>query len=145
MPGWVDEAVSNFAKRFGQGIHFSLVEVATASRGRADNPTVYQASEGQSLLSHVDTGDWVVALEVGGKSRTTEALSSWLQQRIEEARPLVFLIGGPDGLSKECRARANEQWSLSDLTLPHGLARVVVVEALYRANSLRLGHPYHRA
>lgn len=145
MPAWVDEAVNEFARRFSHPIRFQVIATATAKRGRADNPDVYKDSEGKALLSHVQDGDWVVALDVKGKTRTTEQLAQWLDRRLLDARPLVLLIGGPDGLSAECRARANESWSLSTLTLPHGLARVVVVEALYRANSFRCGHPYHRA
>jgi 23S rRNA (pseudouridine1915-N3)-methyltransferase len=72
-------------------------------------------------------------------------VSTWLGERLRAARPLALLIGGPDGLSTACRARADEGWSLSALTLPHGLVRVVLAEQLYRAMSLMAGHPYHRA
>jgi 23S rRNA (pseudouridine1915-N3)-methyltransferase len=81
---------------------------------------------------------------VRGKSLSTEQLSAWLTDRLGAARPLVFLIGGPDGLSESCRARADYAWSLSALTLPHGLVRVVLAEQIYRAMSLLAGHPYHR-
>lgn len=146
MPSWVDQAVNEFARRFTHPVQFDVISVATSKRGRADNhPSVHMDSEGKALLSHVRSGDWVVALDVQGKTRTTEQLAQWLEDRLLDARSLAFLIGGPDGLSADCRARANERWSLSALTLPHGLARVVMVEALYRANSLRCGHPYHRA
>lgn len=145
MPNWVDAAVTEFSRRFTHPLRFEVVTTATAKRGRADNPTVYMDIEGKALLTHIRDSDWVVALDVEGKMRNTEQLAQWLDQKLLDARPLAFLIGGPDGLSDECRARANEKWSLSELTLPHGLARVVVVEALYRANSLRCGHPYHRA
>lgn len=145
MPDWVDDAVGEFARRFTYPIRFDVLTTGTAKRGRADNPSVYKDSEGKALLALVRDNEWVVALDVGGKMRSTEQLSQWLDKKLLDARPLAFLIGGPDGLSDECRARANETWSLSDLTLPHGLARIVVVEALYRANSLRCGHPYHRA
>ena len=76
---------------------------------------------------------------------STQQLSIWLQERLRDARTLVLLIGGPDGLSDACRARANQGWSLSPLTLPHGLVRVVLAEQVYRAMSLLAGHPYHRA
>ena len=145
MPSWVDTAVDEIARRFSHPIRFDVLTTGTAKRSRSDNPSVYMDSEGKGLLSHVRDNDWVIALDVGGKMRSTEQLAQWLDQKLLDARPLAFLIGGPDGLSQECRARANERWSLSALTLPHGLARVVVVEALYRANSLRCGHPYHRA
>jgi 23S rRNA (pseudouridine1915-N3)-methyltransferase len=76
---------------------------------------------------------------------TTEQLSAWLAVRLREARPLALLIGGPDGLAPECLERADQAWSLSPLTLPHALVRVVVAEQLYRAMSMLAGHPYHRA
>lgn len=145
MPSWVDQAVTEFSRRFSQDLRFHLLEVNTAKRSRADHPDVYKNEEGRAILAHIEPGDWVVALEVTGKPFSTAELCHWLEHRLREARPLVFLIGGPDGLSADCLARANQCWSLSNLTLPHGLARVVVTEALYRANSLRLGHPYHRA
>jgi 23S rRNA (pseudouridine1915-N3)-methyltransferase len=84
-------------------------------------------------------------LEVSGRSMTTKELSDWLAERLRDARPLALLIGGPDGLAPECRARADQTWSLSPLTLPHALVRVVVAEQIYRAMSLLAGHPYHRA
>ena len=75
----------------------------------------------------------------------TATLSTWLQKRLLEGRALAMLIGGPDGLSGECLERADLQWSLSPLTLPHALVRVIVAEQLYRAISMQSGHPYHRA
>jgi 23S rRNA (pseudouridine1915-N3)-methyltransferase len=97
------------------------------------------------MLAALGRADYVVALEVGAKSMTTEQLSVWLSERLREARPLALLIGGPDGLSDACRVRANQSWSLSPLTLPHGLVRVVLAEQIYRAMSMLAGHPYHRA
>jgi 23S rRNA (pseudouridine1915-N3)-methyltransferase len=76
---------------------------------------------------------------------STPEVSEWLKVRLAEAEPLVMLIGGPDGLAEECRVRANDRWSLSPLTLPHALVRVVLAEQIYRAMSLGAGHPYHRA
>jgi 23S rRNA (pseudouridine1915-N3)-methyltransferase len=76
---------------------------------------------------------------------STEQLSAWLAARMLAARPLALLIGGPDGLAAACRERADQSWSLSPLTLPHGLVRVIVAEQIYRAMSLQAGHPYHRA
>lgn len=96
------------------------------------------------MLDSLERDDFVVALEVQAKSMTTEELSSWMAQRLREGRPLAFLIGGPDGLSDDCRTRANHRWSLSSLTLPHGLVRIVLAEQIYRAMSILAGHPYHR-
>ena len=97
------------------------------------------------MLAALGRDDHVIALEVTGNAMTTVALGVWLAQRLQAGRPLALLIGGPDGLAAGCRERADETWSLSPLTLPHGLARIVVAEQLYRAASLLAGHPYHRA
>ena len=97
------------------------------------------------MLAALGAADYVVALEVNAKTMTTLQLSAWLAERLRAAQPLALLIGGPDGLAPACRARANQSWSLSTLTLPHGLVRVVLAEQIYRAMSLAAGHPYHRA
>jgi 23S rRNA (pseudouridine1915-N3)-methyltransferase len=97
------------------------------------------------MLAALSRDDYVVALEIAGKSMSTEQLSVWLAERLRDARPLALLIGGPDGLAPPCRERADHSWSLSPLTLPHALVRVVVAEQIYRAMSLAAGHPYHRA
>jgi 23S rRNA (pseudouridine1915-N3)-methyltransferase len=97
------------------------------------------------MLDAIKDGDYVVALDVGGKSMSTEQLRDWLARRLQEGRPLALLIGGPDGLADACLTRADQRWSLSALTMPHGLVRIVVAEQLYRATSMLAGHPYHRA
>ena len=97
------------------------------------------------LLAAIRTDAFVVALDVHGKLFSTEQLSAWLKDRMREGRDLTFLIGGPDGLAPDCLQRSDLRWSLSALTLPHALVRIVVVEQLYRALSLLRGHPYHRA
>ena len=89
-------------------------------------------------------GAHVVALDESGRSWRTAELAGRLQAWISLGQPVALLVGGPDGLARECLDRANERWSLSPLTLPHGLVRIVVAEALYRADSLLRGHPYHR-
>jgi 23S rRNA (pseudouridine1915-N3)-methyltransferase len=89
--------------------------------------------------------DFVVALEVDGRAMTTAELARWLAARLQDGRDLAILLGGPDGLDPELSARADLRWSLSPLTWPHGLVRIMVVEQLYRAHSLLAGHPYHRA
>jgi len=84
-------------------------------------------------------------MEIAGRAMSTEQLSLWLGERLRDARPLAIMIGGPDGLAPAVLQRADQRWSLSPLTLPHGLVRVVVAEQIYRAMSLLAGHPYHRA
>lgn len=132
LPGWIDAGVAEYAKRFGRGLRFELVEVPLA-RERERMPALLRG------------GDYVVALEVAGTAMTTAALAEWFAARLAGGRDLAFLIGGPDGLDRALCARADFRWSLSPLTWPHGLVRVMVVEQLYRAHSLLQGHPYHRA
>jgi 23S rRNA (pseudouridine1915-N3)-methyltransferase len=97
------------------------------------------------MLRRIPGGARVIALSVDGKPWSTEQLAAKLDGWQQTGAPVALLIGGPDGLGSECLARATERWSLSPLTLPHGLVRVTVAEALYRAASLLQGHPYHRA
>jgi 23S rRNA (pseudouridine1915-N3)-methyltransferase len=132
LPGWVDQGVAEYARRFGRGLRFELVEIPLAR-------------EAERMRAAIGASDYVVALEVGGRSMTTPELASWLAARMAGGKDVVFLVGGPDGLDSGLSARADFRWSLSPLTWPHGLVRVMVAEQLYRAHSLLQGHPYHRA
>ncbi|MGO8856326.1 MAG: 23S rRNA (pseudouridine(1915)-N(3))-methyltransferase RlmH [Steroidobacteraceae bacterium] len=145
MPDWVNVGFRDYQKRLRSPLVLDLVEIPIASRRAGENPQRAITREGENMLAGLGRDDFVVALEVKAKSMTTEQVSSWLAERLREARPLVLLIGGPDGLSESCRTRANHAWSLSPLTLPHGLVRVILAEQIYRAMSMLAGHPYHRA
>jgi 23S rRNA (pseudouridine1915-N3)-methyltransferase len=96
------------------------------------------------MIKLIDPRDYVVALEVTGRAMTTLELARWLEARLTAARDLLFLVGGPDGLAPELLKRADFRWSLSPLTWPHGLVRIMLAEQLYRAQSILKGHPYHR-
>ena len=96
------------------------------------------------MLGAIGPSDLVVALDVGGRSFDTAALADQLDRWMHAGSDVSLLIGGPDGLSRECLASARMRWSLSPLTLPHALVRIVVAEQLYRAWSILKGHPYHR-
>jgi 23S rRNA (pseudouridine1915-N3)-methyltransferase len=141
----VNEGFREYQKRLRSPLSLELVEIAVASRRAGENPQRAIAREGQRMLAALGRDDFVVALEVEGRGFSTGQLRDWLAERLRAGRPLALLVGGPDGLSDECRARADYRWSLSPLTLPHGLVRVVVAEQIYRAMSLLAGHPYHRA
>jgi 23S rRNA (pseudouridine1915-N3)-methyltransferase len=145
MPDWVNVGFRDYQKRLRSPLVLDLVEIPIATRSAGENPQRAITREGENMLAALGRDDFVVALEVKAKSMTTEQVSSWLAERLREARPLVLLIGGPDGLSDACRTRANDAWSLSPLTLPHGLVRVILAEQIYRAMSMLAGHPYHRA
>jgi 23S rRNA (pseudouridine1915-N3)-methyltransferase len=145
LPDWVNGGFCEYQKRLRTPLILELVEIPVAARRAGENPQRAIVREGADMLAELGRDDYVVALEVAGKAMTTERLSEWLAERMRDGRSLAFLIGGPDGLSTQCRERADQSWSLSTLTLPHGLVRVVVAEQIYRAMSLLAGHPYHRA
>lgn len=145
LPDWINEGFREYQKRLRTPLSLELHEIPVATRRLGENPGRARLREGTEMLSVLGKDDFVVALEIAGKSMSTEQLSLWLAERMRDGRPLALLIGGPDGLSTPCLDRADQSWSLSPLTLPHALARVVVAEQLYRAVSLLAGHPYHRA
>jgi 23S rRNA (pseudouridine1915-N3)-methyltransferase len=145
LPGWVNDGFREYQKRLRTPLVLELIEIPVATRRAGENPLRAITREGETMLAALGRDDYVVALEVTGKSMSTEQVSAWLAERLRDARPLALLIGGPDGLADSCRARADQNWSLSALTLPHALVRVVLAEQIYRAMSLLAGHPYHRA
>lgn len=145
MPGWVSDGFQTYAKRLPRECALHLSEIAPATRTKNGHAKQWQQEEGQRLLKQIPADHQVIALEVTGKSWSTENLAEEMQQWQADGRDISLLIGGPDGLSPACLARADKKWSLSPLTLPHPLVRIVVAEQLYRAWSLINNHPYHRA
>jgi 23S rRNA (pseudouridine1915-N3)-methyltransferase len=145
LPDWVNSGFLEYQKRLRSPLVLELHEISVATRSAGDNPQRAVQREGADMLAAIGKDDYVVALEIAAKTMSTEQLSAWLAQRMREGRPLALLIGGPDGLAPQCIARADQSWSLSPLTLPHALVRIVVAEQIYRAMSLLAGHPYHRA
>jgi 23S rRNA (pseudouridine1915-N3)-methyltransferase len=145
LPDWVNSGFLEYQRRLRSPLELDLHEISVATRRAGEGPERAVQREGVGMLAAIGKGDYVVALEIAGKSMSTEQLSAWLAERMRDGRPLALLIGGPDGLAPQCLDRADQRWSLSPLTLPHALVRVVVVEQIYRAMSLLAGHPYHRA
>jgi 23S rRNA (pseudouridine1915-N3)-methyltransferase len=143
MPAWVDAGVADYAGRLRGDYRLELVEVELGRRGAGD-VTRAVAAEGERMLAAAGPKSAIVALQVGGRALATEQLARWLEERARLGTPLAFCIGGPDGLAPVVDARACLRWSLSPLTLPHALARVVAAEALYRAVTVIRGLPYHR-
>ena len=142
MPGWVQAGFEEYRKRLPRDFALELRELALARRG-ADTVRGIE-EEGQALLGALAPDELVVALEVGGQPWSTEELATRMRVWRDEGRRVAFVVGGPDGLSAACRERAAHSWSLSRLTLPHPLVRVVLMEQLYRAWSILVAHPYHR-
>lgn len=144
MPAWVSEGVEEYAVRMPREIKLAWREIPLARRVSGERPEQLRDREGEQILRAIPGGDRVIALDVKGKSFSTEQLARKLEQWQMSADNYSLLIGGPDGLSSQCLARAEQRWSLSPLTLPHPLVRVVLAEQLYRAWTITANHPYHR-
>jgi 23S rRNA (pseudouridine1915-N3)-methyltransferase len=145
-PAWVEQGYQDFARRLPPQCALQTVRVEPIRYRKAAPRSVLLDEEGSRVLSAVAEGSHVVSLDVRGQAWTSEQLAQRLQSWLREGhRRVALLIGGPEGLSSACRQRAAESWSLSRLTLPHALVRVVVAEQIYRAWSLLNHHPYHRS
>ena len=144
MPPWIDAGFREYARRIPPHCALRLTEIPVAKRSKNLGAEVPMRQEGQRLLALVPTGAWAIALERSGKQWDSEQLATALGEWMQDGTDVALLIGGPDGLAPECLARAARKWSLSALTLPHGLVRVIVAEQIYRAWSLLARHPYHR-
>ncbi|PQA44794.1 23S rRNA (pseudouridine(1915)-N(3))-methyltransferase RlmH [Amnimonas aquatica] len=144
MPDWVTSGYDDYAKRLTDDVRLELVEIPAGKRGKNADVVRLTEKEGEAQLAAIHPQDFVVALEVGGKALSTEDLSQNLGRWLQEGRNISLLVGGPEGLAPAARARADMQWSLSRLTLPHPMVRVLLAEQIYRAWTLLKGHPYHR-
>lgn len=144
MPKWVDSGFAQFAKRLPAHVPLKLVAVAAGKRGRNADIDRLMRQEGDRMLAALPADAHVIALHVQGRVLTSEQWSQQLAGWMQQGRDVALLIGGPEGLAPQCLQRADERWSLSALTLPHPLVRLVVVEQLYRASTILQGHPYHR-
>ncbi len=144
MADWVEEGYAEYAKRLPADCRLNLVEVDPVRRSKGTTVALARQEEGRRILKAIPKGAVVVALDRGGACWSTEALSRQLTDWLADGLDRALLIGGPDGLAEACLARTAHCWSLSALTFPHPLVRVIVAEQIYRAWSLTRGHPYHR-
>lgn len=137
--------MQEYARRLPADFNFQCVEVPLGRRGRAGDVSQAMKQESDALLARLGPRDYVVALDVRGKMLSTEQMAARVGRIRDDGRHVSLLVGGPDGLAQPCLERADERWSLSALTLPHPLVRIVVAEQIYRVWSVLVGHPYHRA
>ena len=144
MPTWVSSGFEEYQKRFPRNMSLDLVEITPQKRGKKAELGKIKSQEGEALLAAVPKGHRIVTLEVHGRPWTTPQLAQQMAGWQMDGRNVSLLIGGPEGLSDACLAAAEQRWSLSPLTLPHPIVRVIVAESLYRAWSLNNNHPYHR-
>ncbi|MGD8339308.1 MAG: 23S rRNA (pseudouridine(1915)-N(3))-methyltransferase RlmH [Gammaproteobacteria bacterium] len=144
QPDWVRSGFDTYARRLRGSCRMSLTEIPLAKRSRSIPPARLREEEGSRILGAVPKGARIVALDESGRAWSTVELKQRLEAWLQGGQAIALLIGGPDGLAPECLERADERWAVSPLTLPHGLVRILVAEALYRAWSLIEHHPYHR-
>ena len=144
QPSWVDSAFDGYVQRLPRQWRFRHDSISTAQRNKGAAAEIAKVAEGTKMLAKIKPAEFVVVLDERGTQFSSKELAGRLDEWQTVGQDLVFVIGGPDGVSADCLQRANLRWSLSRLTLPHGLARVLFAEQLYRAWSLTTRHPYHR-
>lgn len=144
MPSWVSQGYQEYAKRLPKELQPKLIELPLATRSKTTNVEKIKSQEGRQICETLSKGERLIALDVLGKPISTEQLANKLEQWQMQGDDISITIGGPDGLSPQCKQRASELWSLSACTLPHPLVRVVLIEQLYRAWTITQNHPYHK-
>lgn len=145
MPRWVAAGFDEYASRLPRHARLILHEIAPEPRRGGGSVEQIKRRETERLLAALPKGARLIALDVRGVGWSTEKLAENLSRWLSEGRDIALAVGGPDGLARQCVDRADEVWSLSALTFPHSLVRVILAEQIYRAWSLLEGHPYHRA
>ena len=143
VPDWAQTAYDDYAKRFPPELRVELKAVKTEARASKTLENLLSAERGR-IEAAIPRGSRIVALDERGAGLTTLALAEKLQAWQREAQDVAIVIGGPDGLDPEFKRQAHERLRLSDLTLPHAMVRVLLIEQLYRAWSVNANHPYHR-
>ena len=144
MPAWISSGFDEYAKRLPRECALRLHEIPPERRSRNASISTIKDKECRKLQAAMPAGCMTVALDERGRAWSTRQLADRLGHWLQSGRDIALLVGGPDGLSHDCLDNAEIRWSLSPLTLPHPLVRVLVAEQLYRAWSLLQGHPYHR-
>ncbi len=144
MPAWVTTGYDEYARRFPRDMPLELIEIPAGKRGKNADIKRILEQEGEKMLAAVPKGARIVTLEVEGGNWSSPQLAQKLEQWQLDGRDVCLFIGGPEGLAPACIAASEAKWSLSALTLPHPLVRVVLAESLYRAWSISTNHPYHR-
>lgn len=144
MPRWVEEAVKEYAKRFGRDIKYTLKEIKPEKRGAGVNAAQGMAAEERRIMEAIPADAFLVVLDEHGKAPTSQDLAGYLKKWQQDGRHICMVIGGADGLTDRLKRQAGLLLRLSNLTLPHGMVRVLLTEQLYRAVSILHNHPYHR-
>ena len=144
MPGWVNQGYAEYAKRMPSECSLHLIEIPLGKRSKNSDISRLMDREGEQMLAAIKKDTLVVAMEVAGRPWSTPQLAEKLSEWRQSGRNIALFVGGPEGLAPSCQKRADQKWSLSSLTLPHPLVRIVIAEQLYRALSILKNHPYHK-
>ena len=144
MPEWVKQGYEEYARRLPRECELVLKEVTPGKRLKNTDIARLIRDEGERMMAAVPSGAHVVALDIPGKPWTTPELSEAMRRWLKNGQNVALLVGGPEGLAESARNLAREKWSLSRLTFPHPLVRIIVAEQIYRAWSILSNHPYHR-
>lgn len=144
MPDFVNQGFKEYAKRFPKDVTLELIEIPAGKRGKNADIERITNHEGELMIQAIPKGAMVITLDIPGKMYNTPELANELSSWKMSGRDVALLVGGPEGLAPSCKALAEKSWSLSPLTLPHPIVRIVIAESLYRAWSITANHPYHR-
>lgn len=144
MPAWVQAGYQEYCKRLGPELQIQLTEISPEKRGKSSDIKRIMQKEGKRMLQAMPPNTHVIALDREGQSWSTEQLAQRIRDWQQEGLDLAILIGGPEGLATACLARAHTRLSLSAMTFPHPLVRIVLAEQIYRAGSILKNHPYHK-
>ena len=144
MPSWVQQGYDEYAKRLPRECELVLKEIPAGKRGKNSDIARITKDEGERMIAGLPQSTHIVTLDIPGKPWTTLELAQAMQRWLENGQSVSLMVGGPEGLADEVKQLARESWSLSKLTFPHPLVRIVVAEQLYRAWSILHNHPYHR-
>lgn len=144
MPAWVNQGIEEYRRRLPRDFALEIEEIPLGQRSRKADLGRAMTLEAERIRQRLRGDERVIALEVDGKAWSTERLALEAQAWRLEGRDVAMLVGGPDGLAPSLSAEADQRWSLSPLTLPHPMVRLLLAEQLYRAWTLMVGHPYHR-
>jgi 23S rRNA (pseudouridine1915-N3)-methyltransferase len=144
MPSWVQQGYDEYAKRLPRECELVLKEIVPGKRTKNSDVARIVKEEGERMIAAIPQGTHIVTLDIPGKPWTTPELAQTMQRWLEGGQHVAVLIGGPEGLADSVKQLARESWSLSKLTFPHPLVRIIVAEQVYRAWSILNNHPYHR-
>ncbi|MCG8377861.1 MAG: 23S rRNA (pseudouridine(1915)-N(3))-methyltransferase RlmH [Proteobacteria bacterium] len=144
MPTWIETACKEYTKRLPENIQFNLIEISPAKRSKNNTVDNYKQKEQEKIEAKLSSNNIIIVLDEEGETISSQEFADKLKIWIDDNQHVSLIIGGADGLSNEIKNKASNIWSLSKMTLPHGLARVMLIEQIYRAWAITQNHPYHR-